>query len=1107
GYAVPAVAAGAGETTVEQAVGLRESRSVVAEGADGQTGLWMWGPESRLTLSVADALTLDVSKFVAASNAALRLQSGDVTLTGFGHDPEPVPAPEALSRAALWMDAGQNVVFEENGTDVREWHDVREAVGTAAADCHYLRAVADHSFSAESPVVQTIGADKPSLYFGGAQSGIAMHFSSSVTADGVSLTNGLSTICHAFYVHGVYNAYGYVLGGARNVGHSFGLVRSEGAPDQPIAGQNATDCTELYHSRVYQNGELVDPQHTPVLRDQLSLHEYEFLNPGRASAFYNERFLNGTISRTGGDNLCEVVIFTNRLTEVERLSVGAYLMDKWLGRPARPPALSLARAATVAFEAEQLPAELSGDGTLTLPRGPFALTNAAALRFGGSVAPAPGVSVQMGPALPLTVAAAKTIQVEETTATVLDGPAKTITKTGRGPAILATLPADLERLDVVAGSLTLTGARTGATGGEGPIRDPDVVDTSFEGLTGGNFNRIETSKLFENGVRVYVNAEGSVESAGSYGGPYRTLSGDGSVGTKVPAADGEYAMFLSRGASCSIPVTFYTEGVYRLQFSACGRLSHRQGQRHHVKIVQDGVTNLVATVTTWAGEFIPYAYLTPKVRPGAAELLFEGFGEIENGVLLNAGSLFDAVSLTYYGEGETVVKVPQGDFEGAFTCPIRSDATRATPEFSVANVLPGWTFTQGPLFDEQPAYGPQVALAQPHMGSGVRRSRFFNLGENRWGVTQLTLFGTGANAVTEPFDVPAGAYRVRADIGWFTVTQPGGTAQTSYVERQTVNVSVRAGEGDWVQVGTFSTKSKFLTPTLAADSFVVKAGEKVALKFETTVARGCMLMDNVVLVPQGEGIAPGTKVLANDRPASALEWTMENHTDEGGEKSSAAQSSYSTNPANNFWGVETCPAAPTGSRFLILTQRASASRPVTFPTAGRYRLSVWAAQRHDMTGQPDRGNCPFEVWLKDHAGAVRRLGHTRVDHDEFLQYAFTFDVAEIDRPYTLGLQGVQFYVKGDPSNNHSVRLDCVDLEYLGDRVAEPEIPETLTIDVAAGASLRLDFPGTNTIYALRIAGRGYTGFVSAAERPELGTSLSGPGTLYIRPRGTVMLYR
>ncbi|MDO5318330.1 MAG: hypothetical protein Q4G65_06875, partial [bacterium] len=869
---------------------------------------------------------------------------------------------------------------------------------------------------------------------------------------------------------------------------------------------------QLPHSRVYLNGELVDPQHTRVLKDQLSLHEYEFLHNGRASAFYNERFLNGKTERTGGDNLCEVVIFTNRLTEVDRLAVGAYLSDKWLGRTARPLPLVLASEAAVQFDAEQMPFGVSGTGVLSLENGSFSLTNRIAQTFHGSVSIGSGATVQVGPALPVKAVSGTAIRIDDNVATVAAGSEKTITKTGNGALTLASVPENTERLVVSAGSLTLSGARRGSEVVSGTILEPLLADASFEELTTAAFQRMQSADFsYPNGVRVFVPDRGAENAEGSYGGPYRTLSNESSVGGSYPAPHGEYAMFLSRMASCSIPLTFYADGVYRLAFSARARSTSRQGQRHNIKIVQDGVTNLVGRITTWGDQFFRYAFLTPRLVAGPATLLLEGVGERENGVLLNAGSLFDDIQLAYYGQTpEKVVAVPNGDFEADYQCPISSSAVRAMPSFSVANTIAGWTFAQGTTYDEHPTWGPQIGIAQPFMGSGsVKNCQFFNLGENRFGMSQLTLFGPGASAQTDPFAVPAGRYRVRADIGWFTVTQPnGGASNTSYVDTQKVDVSVKVGEGCWIQIGTLSTVNKLFTPTFVNDEFAVNAGEMVSLKFETTVSRGCMLMDNVVLVPQ-EGALPlatGTKVLDNSRPA--LWPTRVANTGEGGSSSGVTTRGYSTEPALNYFGVELCPAIPNlNTQFLILTQRGSASTSVTFPVAGRYRLSVWAAQRHDMTGQRDRANCPFEVWLKDVEGRVRSLGRTRVDHDNYHQYVFTFDVTDVRAPYVLGLQGAQSYSADDPSNNHSVRLDCVDLEFAGDSFSDVELPENLAIDVADGSTLRLDFLGTNTVGSLRVAGKNYAGYVSAADRPDLGNALTGPGTLYILPRGTILIFR
>ena len=156
-----------------------------------------------------------------------------------------------------------------------------------------------------------------------------------------------------------------------------------------MAGRNPADATPLYIARVYQNGDLVDPQHTSVRTDQVSIQGYDFPFPGRARAFYNDRFLNGTIKRTGGDDLCEVIIFTNRLTEAERLAVGAYLSARHLGARRTAPLLAVARGAAVRVPTEageeRLLARVAGGGRLRVDgAGTLALTNEAAAGFGGA---------------------------------------------------------------------------------------------------------------------------------------------------------------------------------------------------------------------------------------------------------------------------------------------------------------------------------------------------------------------------------------------------------------------------------------------------------------------------------------------------------------------------------------------------------------------------------------------------------------------------------------------------------------------------------------------------------------------------------------------------
>ena len=66
------------------------------------------------------------------------------------------------------------------------------------------------------------------------------------------------------------------------------------------------------------------------------------------------------------------------------------------------------------------------------------------------------------------------------------------------------------------------------------------------------------------------------------------------------------------------------------------------------------------------------------------------------------------------------------------------------------------------------------------------------------------------------------------------------------------------------------------------------------------------------------------------------------------------------------------------------------------------------------------------------------------------------------------------------------------------------MPENLTVRVAAGAKLRLDFGGTLPVAGLRLGSRAVAGTVSAATHPEF---ISGPGALEVKPRGFYLYIR
>ena len=174
---------------------FKENATIYDSATPGLAGYGLLGPSAELGLSVDGVFALDTAKFYAAADAKLAVHTGTVVVAGSPSAAQLFPQPsETLAKAALWVDANVNVILEEDGVNVKEWLDVREAAEAAPADRRYVRAVADHDHASatNSPVRQTIEGDKPSLYFGGRQSGVSCKFAGP-SSDAIYANNSSDT--------------------------------------------------------------------------------------------------------------------------------------------------------------------------------------------------------------------------------------------------------------------------------------------------------------------------------------------------------------------------------------------------------------------------------------------------------------------------------------------------------------------------------------------------------------------------------------------------------------------------------------------------------------------------------------------------------------------------------------------------------------------------------------------------------------------------------------------------------------------------------------------------------------------------------------------------
>ena len=185
-----------------------------------------------------------------------------------------------------------------------------------------------------------------------------------------------------------------------------------------------------------------------------------------------------------------------------------------------------------------------------------------------------------------------------------------------------------------------------------------------------------------------------------------------------------------------------------------------------------------------------------------------------------------------------------------------------------------------------------------------------------------------------------------------------------------------------------------------------------------------------------------------------------------------------------------------GSESLVLGKTASgASRTVSFPSVGRYRLAFRMRAR---VKYPERTgtSAQFAVMLGDETLYAAHL--LTSDRERTVSQAFAVSSA--------GERTLDFSIASNTSAQLVLSIDDVEI------IAEPAtstVPldvfgSALAVEVASGATIALDYDGVARVKSVRLAGRRVSGLISAAQYPSY---ISGRGRLYVQPRGTCMTFR
>ncbi len=185
-------------------------------------------------------------------------------------------------------------------------------------------------------------------------------------------------------------------------------------------------------------------------------------------------------------------------------------------------------------------------------------------------------------------------------------------------------------------------------------------------------------------------------------------------------------------------------------------------------------------------------------------------------------------------------------------------------------------------------------------------------------------------------------------------------------------------------------------------------------------------------------------------------------------------------------------AVPMGRQAGWLQKTASIRQAVTFPEDGYYAVSFMAAARTE--GHYVHVGHDFALTLNDVA-----VGTVTTTDYLYERYTFRLPYVKAGVSYLLAFQGLN-----SAGGDRSSAIDDVRVTRLA--VAEEYVPfpEGLTIELAEGAKLTLDFAGTQPLHALRINGRHVSGTVSAATHP---AAITGTGTLQLPNLGSLLFLR
>ena len=1061
-------------------------------------------------------LVVPTSTLRDSTDFTMNVRGGTVAITASGEPAEFSSEPPAVisSKAAIWLDANVNVDLD--GDNVVAWRDRRETKTATPYD--YPRA-RSREYAAGNGYPWLAGeAGRRKVDFGGYKNGRYMAMLNTNSSDTATATL-LDNFRHIFLVHEILTNACYALGYVSGVSPDGGLVFHPGssAASTNDVITSPSDGRKSIHGRLERNGLLIDSTTEKPITG-MQLYDWHFTGATGSAKEYAglgnfSALCNGIYSgRQGGGILSEIIAFREWLSEEERIEIAGYLMKKWgiasAASPSGQPQVHTAEGATV--EAPVNTVDVRGEGRYapTLSGGEMEQIDVDGLAdFHGTLDLPYAQAMRTMEEFPLEVAAGDRLEVTNSFDGIVltrysDQDAGALTKDGIGGAIIHSIPSGVTNLNVNGGILRLAPRTWAATVAPGTNVAASIKNANFEAATGTKYIAAKWGSGIDTDPFSYTPAFSWAGEAwktpdGLYSAGWVWI-GTGANYANAPTPDGAYRItFYGQTFAYQTNIEVSVAGIYELSFLAQHYSS--LGDAHPVLEIAlgeaDGTpegTNMVVLAEVqsfndrgWAR----YRYVTPFLTAGTHHLRI---GNTPDTCQSRKHTNLDDISLRLVSRRSTAWAVPNGDFETLAH-------TNALPTTNMIAKAAGWTFTQGAWGTDTTLpgafvlrYGTSIAKDTPICAST----------EHHLGHTQLALI-KGSTAETTFKPLQAGIYRLRGRIGMLNIGNLNGINTRS---SPLVKVTCRQGEGAEVTLDSrYAQKRTFATVVWNTDVTFADTNTTVTLTLSNTTDNSVALIDDLEFVPAHEVREDFNAIVKNGNNFSS-NWMFFDNRVEGDTKSAAGN--VTDIGTSVYYGHNRYRNNASGARII---DRGAMYQNVTFPGPGRYRLKWHARARADVRDATYTANFYYgkksalRVVLAE-GGVTNTLFEGSTATTNFVGYECSFDIADASKTYALGFMGAN-----DPSvsgvndqSSYICNLKCERIGEAGLTCTSFAVDSAMSINIATGAKIELDYAGTNKVASLRLAGRRVTGVVDAQSHPFF---VVGTGALYVKPRGMVIDFK